>query len=177
MRLAAALNTNPDWLREHTRYPRLAKEWEEVGKPENRRLLSAADIALAKEWAKTRPAKAPELTALQREFIRASEAEDIRQGKAKAAAEVERREAAERTAAEAKSRRRAQAHDASRARGFGGALLVAAAVWHLRRHFGEARGLGGPRSRRPGGGRGEQGKRATDRRVWPELPVLAVPGR
>ena len=77
--LAKALNTDPDWVREHTRYLRLAKEWEEVGKPPDRRLLSAADIALAKAWATSRPAKAPELTALQLEFIRASEEESIRQ--------------------------------------------------------------------------------------------------
>ena len=31
--LASSLNTDFDWLREHTRYLRLAKEWEEVGKP------------------------------------------------------------------------------------------------------------------------------------------------
>jgi hypothetical protein len=55
LRLAVALNTDLDWLREHTRYLRLAKEWEEVGKPPDRRLLSAADIALAKDWAKSRP--------------------------------------------------------------------------------------------------------------------------
>ena len=180
LRLAAALNTDPGWLREHTRYLRLAKEWEEVGKPENRRLLSAADIALAKEWAKTRPAKAPELTALQREFLSASEEEDIRQGKAKAAAEVERREAAERTAAEAKSRRRAQAHDASRARGFGGGPARGGGgdLAILRRHCGEARGLGGPRPRRPGGGRGEQGKRASERQFAPGADhAVAVPGR
>ncbi len=49
-RLVDALNTDPDWMREHARYLRLAKEWEEVGRPPGRRLLSAADIALAKEW-------------------------------------------------------------------------------------------------------------------------------
>jgi WD40 repeat protein len=99
-RLKAALNTDLDWLREHTRYLRLAKEWEEVGRPPDRRLLSAADIALAKTWATSRPLKAPELTALQREFISASEAEETRQATAKAAAEVEAREAAERIASE-----------------------------------------------------------------------------
>jgi hypothetical protein len=59
LRLGAALNTDLDWLREHTRYLRLANEWEEVGKPPDRRLLSAADIALAKNWAASRPPKAP----------------------------------------------------------------------------------------------------------------------
>ena len=101
LRLATALNTDLDWSREHTRYLRLATEWEEVGKPPDRRLLSAADIALAKAWATSRPPKAPELTALQRAFIRASEAEDVRQSRANAAVEIQRREAAERTAASA----------------------------------------------------------------------------
>jgi hypothetical protein len=76
--LATALNTDSNWLREHTRYLRLAREWDEVGKPADRRLLSAADIALAKTWAGDRPSKAPELTPLQVDFIKASEAEDIR---------------------------------------------------------------------------------------------------
>jgi hypothetical protein len=41
LQLASALNTDFDWLREHTRYLRLAKEWEEVGKPSNRGLRPA----------------------------------------------------------------------------------------------------------------------------------------
>jgi TIR domain len=77
--LRMALNADPGWLREHTRYLRLAKEWEEVGKPSDRRLLSAADIALATAWVGSRPAKAPEVTALELEFINASQAADIRQ--------------------------------------------------------------------------------------------------
>jgi hypothetical protein len=81
--LASALNTDSDWLREHTRYLRLAKEWDEVGKPPDRRLLSAADIALAKTWAGNRPAK-PEITPLQLDFIKASETEDIRRQSAEA---------------------------------------------------------------------------------------------
>src|SRR6516225_3807878 len=62
LRLAAALNTDLDWLREHTRYLRLAKEWEDVGKPPDRRLLSAADIGLAKDWVACRSPKAPRIT-------------------------------------------------------------------------------------------------------------------
>ena len=54
-KLRLALNADPGWLREHTRYLRLAKEWEEVGKPSDRRLLSAADIELAKTWISDRP--------------------------------------------------------------------------------------------------------------------------
>jgi len=83
-KLVTALNTDPDWLREHTRYLRLAKEWEEVGKPSDRRLLSAADIALAKQWIADRPDKAAPPTALQVDFIRASEDEDKRRKSAEA---------------------------------------------------------------------------------------------
>jgi len=84
LKLASALNTDLDWLREHTRYLRLAKEWEEVGKPADRRLLSAADITQAKAWAGSRPTKAPEVTALQFNFIEASETEDDRRKSAEA---------------------------------------------------------------------------------------------
>ena len=83
-KLVDALNTILDWLREHTRYLRLAKEWEEVGKPSDRRLLTAADIALAKAWAESRPAKAPEIASLQLEFIEASETENERRRSAEA---------------------------------------------------------------------------------------------
>jgi hypothetical protein len=82
--LRLALNTDPDWLREHTRYLRLAKEWEEVGKSSDRRLLSAADIALANKWIADRPEKAAPPTDLQLEFVRASEQEDERRTSAEA---------------------------------------------------------------------------------------------
>jgi WD40 repeat protein len=76
--LAAALNTDIDWLREHTRYLQRATEWDAGGRPENR-LLSGADIAVAKAWAAGRPKSAPEPTALQLDFIRASENWEARQ--------------------------------------------------------------------------------------------------
>ncbi len=82
--LRLALNADPEWLREHTRYLRLAKEWEEVGKPSDRRLLSAADIALANQWIADQPEKAAPPTALQLEFIKASEQEDERRKSAEA---------------------------------------------------------------------------------------------
>jgi TIR domain len=116
VKLTTALDTNPDWLREHTRYLRLAKEWEEVGKPSDRRLLSAPDIALAKDWVASRPIKTPEPTSMQLDFIKASETEDKRQRSAEARrlqelAEAERRakEAAEKAAGEAKARATAEA--------------------------------------------------------------------
>ena len=72
--LIAALNTDFDWLREHTRYLQRAIEWDTGGRPANR-LLSGNDILEAKAWAARRPKGAPEPTALHLEFIRASEEE------------------------------------------------------------------------------------------------------
>jgi TPR repeat protein len=72
--LIAALNTDFDWLRDHTRYLQRAIEWDTGGRPANR-LLSGDDIAEAKAWAARRPKSAPEPTALHLEFIRASQEE------------------------------------------------------------------------------------------------------
>jgi hypothetical protein len=76
--LVDALNTDLDWLREHTRLLLRATEWDAGGRAQNR-LLSGGDIPAAKTWALSQPKGAPEPTVLQREFIRASEeAEDAR---------------------------------------------------------------------------------------------------
>lgn len=83
--LVRALNTDVEWLREHTRYLTLARSWDEAGRRDNR-LLSGTDIAAAKDWSGRRPRDAPELTELHHDFIRASaEAET-----AKASAERKR---------------------------------------------------------------------------------------
>jgi TPR repeat protein len=73
-KLVAALNTDFDWLREHTRYLQRAIEWDRGGRPANR-LLSGDDIAEAKAWAARRPKNAPETTSLHLDFILASEEE------------------------------------------------------------------------------------------------------
>jgi TIR domain len=98
-KLVAALNTDFDWLREHTRYLQRATEWDRGGRPANR-LLSGDDIAEAKAWAARRPKSAPEPTALHLDFIRASEEEaEVRsnaqhkQLEAMAAAQAEREKA------------------------------------------------------------------------------------
>src|SRR5262245_18632553 len=70
--LVSALNTDFDWLREHTRLLQRAAEWEAAGRVENR-MLSGADIQSAKEWAAHRPKGAPEPTPLHLDYIRASE--------------------------------------------------------------------------------------------------------
>jgi TIR domain/WD domain, G-beta repeat len=144
--LASALNTDSDWLREHTRYLRLAKEWEEVGKPPDRRLLSAADIALAKASVGSRPPRAPKMTPLQLEFIKASEAEDVRQQSEKArqlrereAAIAEKEQAQEREAEVRKSEADAQKREAEQAKrvvrrtrlGLAAAVLLALAAGSL----------------------------------------------
>jgi TPR repeat protein len=94
--LVAALNTDFDWLREHTRYLQRATEWDRGGRPANR-LLSGDDIAEAKAWVARRPKNAPEPTALHLDFIRASEEEaearssaQRKQLEAMAAAQAER---------------------------------------------------------------------------------------
>jgi hypothetical protein len=94
--LITALNTDFDWLREHTRYLQRAIEWDKGGRPANR-LLSGNDIVDAKAWVARRPKGAPEPTALQLDFIRASEeeaearlSEQRKQLEAMAAAQAER---------------------------------------------------------------------------------------
>jgi hypothetical protein len=71
-RLTRALNTDLDWLREHTRLLQRATEWEAGDRPENR-LLSGGDIATAKAWAARWPKDEPEPTPLHLDFIRTSE--------------------------------------------------------------------------------------------------------
>ena len=94
-----ALNTDFDWLREHTRYLQRATEWDRGGRPVNR-LLSGDDIAEAKAWVTRRPKNAPAPTALHLDFIRASEEEaearssaQRKQLEAVAAAQAEREKA------------------------------------------------------------------------------------
>ncbi len=122
--LRLALNSDPEWLREHTRYLRLAKEWEEVGKPSDRRLLSAADIGLAEKWIEDQPGKAAPPTALQLEFIRASKAEDIR----RQSAEAQRLREVAKALDERKMALRGEAKQARRVKWVSLAALVAVAI-------------------------------------------------
>ncbi|MEZ5844861.1 MAG: TIR domain-containing protein [Hyphomicrobiaceae bacterium] len=105
-RLKEALDTDLDWHREHTRLLIRATEWEAGGRLASR-LLSGSDIQAAKDWAARRPRTAPELTDLQREFIRASEDE------ATARASAERQRLADMAAAqEARAKALAEAEAA-----------------------------------------------------------------
>lgn len=74
--LATALQTDVDWLREHTRLLARAMEWEGAGRQPNR-MLAGNDIAEAKAWIARRPRDAPEPTELHLEFIRASEQAEL----------------------------------------------------------------------------------------------------
>jgi hypothetical protein len=76
VRLVSALQTDLDWIREHTRLLARATEWKASNNAENR-LLFGPDIAAAKDWALCRPASAPEPTALHYDFMRASEEFEI----------------------------------------------------------------------------------------------------
>ena len=70
--LVASLNTDIDWLREHTRLYARARKWEDAGQPNNQ-LLTGADIPAAKAWTFDRPKNAPKPTELHMKFISASE--------------------------------------------------------------------------------------------------------
>ena len=76
--LRTALNTDLDWLREHTRLLQRATEWQAGDQP-TIRLLSGRDIEAAKTWAARQPKEAPAPTALHWQFLRASEQEQDRQ--------------------------------------------------------------------------------------------------
>lgn len=111
--LATALKTDLDWVREHTRLLARATEWSASGRAENR-LLSGADILEAKQWASRRPKHAPELTALQLDFIKASETSETARHDA-ARQQIEERErllndaeAAQQSQAEALARAEAE---------------------------------------------------------------------
>jgi TPR repeat protein len=131
--LVAALNTDFDWLREHTRYLQRATEWDRGGRPGNR-LLSGDDIAEAKAWAARRPKNAPEPTALHFDFIRASEEE------AKARSSAQRKQLEEMAAAQGEREKALrQAEEAQRKRAtmarirnialVAVSILAAIAVW------------------------------------------------
>ena len=68
--LVSALQTDIGWVREHTRLGELAMRWERRGRAGG--LLHGDDLAEAEAWRDRRPHAAPELTALQREYIERS---------------------------------------------------------------------------------------------------------
>lgn len=66
--LVAALNTDIDWIREHTRLGALASRWETGGKP-SELLLRGGELKKAEAWLAARPATAPQATSLHHGWI------------------------------------------------------------------------------------------------------------
>lgn len=99
MKLTEVLKADISWLREHTRLEELAAHWEA-----NRRisdlLVRGSELAAYRSWRARKPGDAPDLTALQRAFLSASEEEEIARASAErkrlddmAAAQAERQNA------------------------------------------------------------------------------------
>ena len=66
--LVTALEADLAWLREQTRIGALAADWERNGR-QSSDLLRGAALEQAERWRDTRPATAPDLPGVQREFI------------------------------------------------------------------------------------------------------------
>ena len=131
--LVAALNTDLHWIRQHTRLLVRATEWDQGGRADNQ-LLSGTDISEAKDWAARRPKGAPEPTALQLDFIRASEASEAARFSSERK-RLEEREALVKAAEEAQSERARIQRRNSRLILAAGALalaLLAGAIWQSR---------------------------------------------
>ena len=112
--LIDALTTNVAWIREHTRLGELATRWERDGRPADA-LLRGIKLARMRVWRKERPANAPELTALQHEFLQASEEAEAQRTNAERrqleemrVAQEEREKALEQAAAALKEAQAAQ---------------------------------------------------------------------
>jgi WD40 repeat protein len=69
--LAAAIETDIAWIREHTRLSELARRWED-GERRNQALLRGDDIAQAERWRDARPREAPPAADTQLAYITAS---------------------------------------------------------------------------------------------------------
>jgi hypothetical protein len=74
--LAEALRVDLEWMREHTRLGELAARWQSRNRSEFL-LLRDDDLVAAKAWAAKRQPDAPEITELQRSFLKSSEQADL----------------------------------------------------------------------------------------------------
>ena len=139
-RLIDALTTNVTWIREHTRLGELAARWVRDGRPGDA-LFRGIELSRALDWRKERPANAPELTPLQREFLQASEDAEAQRTNAERrqieeirAAQEEREKALK--AAEAEQKARAEAQRRNRYLVIAAALLAlllfGGAIWQSR---------------------------------------------
>jgi len=66
--LVMALNTDIEWIREHTRLAGLSQRWDRASRPD-RLLLRGQDIADAEAWRDSKPPEAPGVSAPQAAFI------------------------------------------------------------------------------------------------------------
>jgi CHASE2 domain-containing sensor protein len=71
--LTRTLDTDPDYMRSHTRLLLRAKEWEQQGRDESF-LLRGKDLAVSETWLKQAQKKEPAPTSLQLEYLAASHA-------------------------------------------------------------------------------------------------------
>lgn len=76
----SAVNTDIDWIREHTRLAGLARRWRQSDMRRSL-LLRGADIADAERWRDERPREAPQITTDQTTFITESRCNAQRQQK------------------------------------------------------------------------------------------------
>src|SRR5262249_1669829 len=70
--LGEALRVDLQWIRDHTRLGESATRWDKRGRLESL-LLRGDDIDAARKWMAARNAEAPEITEVQRAFVKASE--------------------------------------------------------------------------------------------------------
>ena len=126
VKLNVALKSDLDWLREHTRLLERATEWEKGNRTPNR-MLSGADISTAKAWAARRPKDAPEPTALQLDYIKASETYEAAQHNERQR-QLEERERMVRQAEVDRAERDAQQKRASRLAWTSAALAMLVAL-------------------------------------------------
>ncbi|MGB0507424.1 MAG: TIR domain-containing protein [Pikeienuella sp.] len=85
--LISALNTDIDWVREHTRLAELARRWDAADRP-TRLLLRGQDITDAEAWRDSHPEEAPLVTAAQAAFVGASRAAAVRRQRITAVSSV-----------------------------------------------------------------------------------------
>ena len=76
-RVAAAVQTDIGWMRDHTRLGERAREWDRAARP-RASLLRGQDLTGAERWLSSQPAAAPAPTTLTREWIGASRAAAVR---------------------------------------------------------------------------------------------------
>jgi len=70
--LHSTLSVDVEWIRDHTRLTGIAAQWD--GQKEDfDLLLRGSELAKFQDWRDRRPSNSPELTALQRKFLEASE--------------------------------------------------------------------------------------------------------